>query len=88
MSPAWRFEVVDRILRIDLTEGIEAGDFERLYDDILLEIAEADEALIDLGDATLTRTGDFLLDSLVANLQTRDVPTTVIRRRADPPDAG
>ena len=38
---------------------------------------------IDLGDATLTATGDFLLNSMVANLRTRDVPATVVRR---PPD--
>jgi hypothetical protein len=85
MPPGWRIEVTDRIMRVDLTHGIEAGEFEHLYDDILLGIGEADEVSIDLGDATLTATGDFLLDSLVANLRTRDVPATVLRR---PPETG
>ena len=84
MPPAWRIEVTERILRVDLTHGIEAGDLEHLYDDILLRVGEADEVSIDLGDATLTATGDSLLDSLVANLRARDVPTTVLRRPPDP----
>jgi hypothetical protein len=86
MSPAWRIEVTDRILRVDLTRGIEAGEFEHLYDDILLGIGEADEVSIDLGDATLTATGDFLLNSLVANLQAREVRATVLRRPPADPD--
>ena len=85
MPPAWRIEVTDRIMRVDLTHGIEAGGFEHLYDDILLGIGEVDEVSIDLGDATLTATGNFLLDSLVANLRTREVPVTVLRR---PPETG
>jgi hypothetical protein len=84
MPPAWRIEVVDRILRVDLTGGIEAGDFEHLYDDILLQVGEADGAVVDLGDATLTATGDSLLDKLVANLRARDIPTTVLRRPPGP----
>ena len=85
MPPAWRIEVNERIMRVDLTAGIEAGDLEHLYDDILLGIGEADEVTIDLGEATLTATGDFLLDSLVANLGSRDVRTTVLR---SPPERG
>ena len=88
MPPAWRIEVADRILRVDLTHGIEAGEFEHLYDDILLGIGEADEVSIDLGDVTLTATGAFLLDALVANLRTRDVPTTILRRPPEPPQTG
>ena len=88
MPPAWRIEVTERILRVDLTHGIEAGEFEHLYDDILLGIGEADEVSIDLGDVTLTATGAFLLDALVANLRTRDVPTTILRRPPEPPQTG
>ena len=80
MPPAWRFHLVDRILRVDLTAGIEAGEFENLYDGILERIGEVDGVLIDLGDATLSGTGDFLLDSLVSNLRTRNVATSVLRR--------
>jgi hypothetical protein len=81
MPPVWRFELVDRILRVDLTAGIEAGDFEVLYDGILAKMGEFDGVLIDLGDATLTGTGDFLLESLVSNLRrTRNVATSVLRR--------
>jgi hypothetical protein len=83
MSPAWRFQLVDRILQVDLTAGIEAGDFENLYDDILERIGEVDGVLIDLGDATLSGTGDFLLDSLVSNLRTRNVATSVLRRHPE-----
>ena len=39
--------------------------------------------LIDLGDATLSGTGDFLLDSLVSNLRTRNVATSVLRRHPE-----
>ena len=88
MPPAWRIEVTERILRVDLTHGIEAGRFEQLYDDILLGVGDADEVSIDLGDVTLTATGAFLLDSLVANLRARDVPTTVLRRLPEPPETG
>lgn len=88
MPPEWRIQVTDRIMRVDLTGGIEAGDFEHLYDDILLGIGETDEVSIDLGDATLTATGDFLLDSMVANLRTRDVPATVVRRPPDVIESG
>ena len=83
MSPAWRFQLVDRILQVDLTAGIEAGEFENLYDGILERIGEADGVLIDLGDATLSGTGDFLLDSLVSNLRTRNVATSVLRRHPE-----
>lgn len=82
MPPAWRFEVVDGILHVDLTGGMEAGEFEHLYDDILLALVEAKRVSIDLGATTLTGTGEFLLDSLVANLRTRDIATTVLRRPA------
>jgi hypothetical protein len=83
MSPAWRFRLVDRILQVDITAGIEAGEFENLYDGILERIGEADGVLIDLGDATLSGTGDFLLDSLVSNLRTRNVATSVLRRHPE-----
>lgn len=83
MPPAWRFEVVDRILRVDLTAGIEAGDFEHLYDGILAQVGDVDGVLIDLGEASLSGTGDFLLDSLVSNLRTRNVATSVLRRHPD-----
>jgi hypothetical protein len=83
MSPAWRFHLVDRILQVDLTSGIEAGEFENLYDGILEQIGEVDGVLIDLGDATLSGTGDFLLDSLVSNLRTRNVATSVLRRHPE-----
>ena len=83
MSPAWRFQLVDRILQVDLTAGIEAGEFENLYDGILERIGEVDGVLIDLGDATLSGTGDFLLDSLVSNLRTRNVATSVLRRHPE-----
>jgi hypothetical protein len=81
VPPQWRFELVERVLRIDLTDGIEAGDFERLYDGILQQIADIDGVLIDLGDVTLSGTGTFLLDSLVANLRARDIATSVLRHR-------
>jgi len=83
MPPVWRFELVDRILRVDLTAGIGSGDFEVLYDGILAKIGQFDGVLIDLGDATLTGTGEFLLDSLVKNLRTRSVATSVLRRHPD-----
>jgi hypothetical protein len=83
MSPAWRFQLVDRILQVDLTAGIEAGEFENLYDGILERIGEVDGVLIDLGDATLSGTGEFLLDSLVSNLRTRNVATSVLRRHPE-----
>jgi hypothetical protein len=83
MPPAWRFQLVDRILQVDLTAGIEAGEFENLYDGILERIGEVDGVLIDLGDATLSGTGDFLLDSLVSNLRTRNVATSVLRRHPE-----
>ena len=83
MPPAWRFQLVDRILQVDLTAGIEAGEFENLYDGILERMGEVDGVLIDLGDATLSGTGEFLLDSLVSNLRTRNVATSVLRRHPE-----
>jgi hypothetical protein len=83
MPPAWHFQLVDRVLQVDLTAGIEAGEFESLYDGILERIGEVDGVLIDLGDATLSGTGEFLLDSLVSNLRTRNVATSVLRRHPE-----
>jgi hypothetical protein len=83
MPPAWRFELVDRVLRVDLTAGIDAGDFEILFDGILEQAGQVNGVLIDLGAATLTGTGDFLLDSLVSNLRTRNLATSVLRRHPD-----
>jgi hypothetical protein len=83
MPPAWRFQLVDRILQVDLTAGIEAGGFESLYDGILERTGEVDGVLIDLGDATLSGTGEFLLDSLVSNLRTRNIATSVLRRHLE-----
>jgi hypothetical protein len=83
MPPAWHFHLVDRVLQVDLTAGIEAGEFESLYDGILERMGEVDGVLIDLGDATLSGTGEFLLDSLVSNLRTRNIATSVLRRHPE-----
>jgi hypothetical protein len=83
MPPAWRFQLVDRVLQVDLTAGIEAGEFENLYDGILERMGEVDGVLIDLGDATLSGTGEFLLDSLVSNLRTRNIATSVLRHHPE-----
>jgi hypothetical protein len=83
MPAAWHFHLVDRVLQVDLTAGIEAGEFESLYDGILERIGEVDGVLIDLGDATLSGTGEFLLDSLVSNLRTRNIATSVLRRHPE-----
>lgn len=80
MSADWRLELVDGVLHVDLTGGLQSSDFERLYDGILQEMRAVDGVLIDIGDAKMTGTGDFLLDSLVAQLRARDVSVTVLRR--------
>jgi hypothetical protein len=80
MPPAWHLELVDRVLHVDLGEAVEAGDFERLYDAILAEMATLDEVRIDVGTISLTPTGGSLLDLLVANLRSRGLRATVTGR--------
>jgi hypothetical protein len=83
MPPDRRLELADGVLRVDLTAGVVAADFERLYDGILQEIRTVHEVIVDVRGAQVSNTGNFLLGSLVAQLQARDVAVTVLRDPAE-----
>jgi dihydroxyacetone kinase DhaKLM complex PTS-EIIA-like component DhaM len=88
MPPEWCLELIERILRVDISDGIVASDFERLYNAILDHVDAVQGVLIDLGSAVLSSTADLLLDAMVGNLRAREVPITILRRGPAPSASG
>lgn len=79
MSP-WRLELDGRTVRVDVTSGMEPGDWERLLDGILHEIDALDLVVVIARPAVEnTVATELLLESLVKNLERRALATRIER---------
>ena len=80
MSPPWHQELNGRTLRVDVTEGMEPADWERLLDGIVREITAVDVVVvIALPAAENGLTYEMLLEALVESLEKRGVSTRIER---------
>ena len=82
MSPPWHQELTGRTLRVDVTAGMLAADWERLLDGVVREISAVDLVVL-VARPTVENglTYEKLLHALVESLEKRGVSTRIERER-------
>jgi hypothetical protein len=79
MSP-WRVDRGDSTLSVDITEGMESQDWERLLETILHEIDGIDAVVLVASPAFFnTVTTELLIEALAKNLERRGLEVRIER---------
>jgi hypothetical protein len=77
---AWRVHRADSTLWVDITEGIESQDWERLLETIAHEIDATDAVVIVASPAFFnTLTTELLIEALTKNLERRGLEVRIKR---------